>query len=126
MQAKPFSCYFSKEVVLVYQMGKVGSTSIYDLARTELTVPVFQIHRFRMVRGTFVDRGVLRTWFRSAWAKCLLWAIKNKEIKILSVTRERVSRSVSDFFQTLDCYIYANKLDKENVSTSELVGIFYS
>lgn len=121
-----FRALWSKKIILVYQMGKVGSTSIYDVARSKSGLPVFQLHRFRLIPGTFVDRGFVRTFFRKVWADLLFFVIKNKELKIISLTREPVSRNISDFFQTLDFYINVNGLDKKSLSASNLIEIFFN
>lgn len=115
----------SNEVYLIYQMGKVGSTSVYESLLEKSSVPVFQLHRFRLVPGTFVSRGAWKTFQRKLWARTLYFLVKNKNIKILSLTRKPVARNVSDYFQTLDHYLEVNNLKASSVTLDELKMIFY-
>lgn len=95
---------FSNEVIIVYQMGKVGSTSLYESLKKQSKLPVFQLHRFRLDNPHYVYRGSLRTIQRKIWAKILWLLVKRKEIKAISPVREPISRNASDFFQTFDLY----------------------
>ncbi|CAH0527275.1 putative capsular polysaccharide synthesis family protein [Vibrio hippocampi] len=115
---------FSKEVIIVYQMGKVGSTSLYNNIKRSTTVPVIQIHRLRLVPGTFVNRGGVRFQLRKIWVYVIKKAIRNKNIKIISVTRNPIKRNISDFFQTLDHFIKVNELNVKQLKTDELIEIF--
>lgn len=105
-------------------MGKVGSTSVYDSLLENASQPVFQIHRFRLVPGTYVSRGAIRTALRKIWARFLLFLIKRKDLRILSMTRDPVKRNVSDFFQTLDHFMSVNGIDRNDVKASDLKSVF--
>lgn len=103
--------------ILVYQMGKVGSSSILDsLKAMKLDRPIFHVHRlnpdniqrakvilreihgnhhsvnrFCLYEGRFVMKHVLQQ--------------PNKMLKIISLVREPVARNLSSFFHNLDIFI---------------------
>lgn len=116
-------CAFSSDVVIVFQMGKVGSTSLYKSIASQSSCPVFQIHRFDLSKNDFVNRGYIRTFFRSVWAKILLLVISKKNIKLICPVREFISRNVSDYFQTLDFYV--TKYDLNVADSDSLSDAFY-
>jgi len=73
--------------VIVYQMGKVGSLSIYRSLRKYYDGVVIHTHDFEH------DHDDVRI------RKLYKWFQEGRELKIISLTREPVSRNVSAFFQ---------------------------
>jgi len=97
--------YINKDLVLVYQYGKVGSTTIshsvpnsinvHDLYGTVMCPPGFKYRHGLFYRKIYfpIDRLVRRTLIR-----------RNKKIKIIVPVRDPVDRNVSMFFQDLPFY----------------------
>ncbi len=75
--------------VLIYQMGKVGSSSLYSSLRNYCPV-VIQCHRLGEDD---------RDWRVRQLYKMVFLEKKQLPMKIISLTREPISRNISDFFQ---------------------------
>lgn len=89
--------------ILVYQMGKVGSKSIYD-SLTSAGIDAFHVHRI----GADVHPNLFRR------------VVENKErAKVITLVREPVSHSISTFFQHLEKY--CNSPDAANLPNDELL-----
>lgn len=100
--------------VLVYQMGKVASSSIYDSLKLR-EVSVFHVHRLNVenilaVKRAHIEKGV------SPPSSDVLGRYLNKKItstkkpaKIISMVREPVGRNISAFFQNLN---YINNIEQ--------------
>ena len=74
--------------VHVYQMGKVGSTSIYRSLKHQYSGVVLQTHDFsQQHKNPKVER--LYQWT----------IVEAKPLKVISLTREPIGRNVSAFFQ---------------------------
>jgi hypothetical protein len=103
------------ELILVYQMGKVGSTTVrVSLRAAGLDVPVRQIHFLsqdiideneRILRKRFpsVKRGFL---YRHLWEcqylrKQVDKGLKGRRWRVVTLTRDPIARNISAFFQTL-------------------------
>lgn len=99
----------SRDPILVYQMGKVGSTSIARSLRVATNLPVLQLHWLSDAGfGRWVERTAgsgrkgphywgsvyFRKWLRR---QARYW-------RIISPVREPVARNVSAFFQALDIW----------------------
>jgi hypothetical protein len=115
----------SKKVILVYQMGKVGSTSLLQALVQDSESPVFQVHRFNLKNPHYVNRGIWRTFIRSMWAKLLLILVQGKEIRIISPVRQPIDRNISDFFQTID-HFQQRYLSEAPLDLQEIVKVFYA
>jgi len=114
-----------KEPVMIYQMGKVGSKSIYAALNNCGIDLLFHVHRLNPAniekvkvdaksRGLILDEEVEgKRLFRFV-------AQSHQKVRIITLVREPVRRNVSAFFQNLNQYV------KENHSASELVRIFFS
>lgn len=74
--------------VFVYQMGKVGSTSIYESLKQRYGGNVLHAHTF----GPFHSSAEVRALFRYHHAE-------QAPIKIITLVREPVTRNLSAFFQ---------------------------
>ena len=74
--------------VFVYQMGKVGSTSIFKSLQKSYSGAVFHGHYFDAFHSELGIRE-LYAWYASG----------NRNIKLISLIREPVTRNISAFFQ---------------------------
>lgn len=73
--------------ILVYQVGKVGSTSIH-ISLQQKNLPSFHVHNFQ-----------INYFASSKYKKLYNLAIGKRPIKIISLVREPISRDISSFFQ---------------------------
>lgn len=97
--------------ILVWQMGKVGSTSIEEAVRdSDVSAPFLRAHLLNpemIVRGETYRRARARgtrEYLRSdAIREALLSSAQ--PWKIITVVREPMGRNLSAFFQNLDVYI---------------------
>ncbi len=100
--------------IIVYQMGKVGSSSIYDsLQGLDLDVPVYHIHYLNHLDETEAKIRASGSTHPSAYVYVNKGRALEKELQtkykgkvhLISLTREPVSRNVSAFFESLDAWI---------------------
>jgi hypothetical protein len=103
--------------ILVYQMGKVGSSSIFDSIKSAgVYRPLFHIHFLNLssiqnaeerLRKHFGNRGSVNRWAlyesRFVLRRFLQRPVKN--LKLVSLVREPVARNISSFFSNLDLFI---------------------
>lgn len=102
--------------VLVYQMGKVGSTSTYR-SLSEAGVDCIQVHRIhpssiRLVRRTYLEKGIAPKDEEIGMA---IWEGLQKSddpVKIITMVREPVSRNISAYFQNLNHFFQDRKVDE--------------
>ena len=77
--------------VHVYQMGKVGSTSIYRSLSQQYPGAVLHTHSFSPNHEN-PNTGILRDWA----------LVKKRPLKVISLTREPIGRNVSAFFENFE------------------------
>ncbi len=102
---------WSQPPVLVYQMGKVGSSSVYRSLR-DLDLPggVEHVHLLEnldaveaSVRSAYADpAGSLRQIRRGREIRARMRRSRDVQWKVVSLVRDPVERNVSAFFQNLD------------------------
>lgn len=115
----------SGQAVLIYQMGKVGSTSLYHyLQSIDLPSPVFRIHRFRLDNNDYVKRGYIRNSKYRYWAWLQYQVLKNCQLKVICMTRSPAERNLSDFFQTISTFEKRRGFKFNQLSAGELQKIF--
>jgi hypothetical protein len=121
--------------IIVFQMGKVGSSSVYDaLCDLDLDVPVYHAHvlnRFDVyaegVRRTRVapetdlaaieeGRTLRKNIDRARWKK---WAL-------VSLVRLPIPRAISGFFEGVDAYVpdFWTRLAAQEITVTELHETF--
>lgn len=97
--------------ILIYQMGKVGSTSITRaLKKSTLDNPVFHIHWFSqkgLARAKQIYQSTRDPIFGMHLQRCRLLRKKldNKEItkfKVITLVRDPIAREISSFFQNIE------------------------
>jgi len=108
-----FRYYLRKNTpVFIYQMGKVGSKSVFKSLCHQYSGIVLHAHYFN---PNHTDWRVRRLYH---------WAIaKAMPLNVISLTREPISRNVSAFFQNFDS-ITGVSYHKANFSLEELKSIF--
>ncbi|MGB3492752.1 MAG: putative capsular polysaccharide synthesis family protein [Elainellaceae cyanobacterium] len=140
MTGKPFyrSLDDEKELILVHQMGKVGSTSIYDSlkARSEFSSRVFHTHvlnpagvprglshlikpeRIQLHKNHFLDSlylwNILSNPDRSSKSSEKRW-------KIITLVREPIARNISAYFQNIRLEIaFPKSIEQGEIDEKEL------
>ncbi|WP_417558551.1 putative capsular polysaccharide synthesis family protein [Mesoflavibacter zeaxanthinifaciens] len=108
---------FSKPLVLIYTMGKVGSTSVYESLKNNTSqFNVIHVHTlssvYLKVRERFIKKVVYKNKYyaRHIYTTLLwkpIWVRKSlkkviKPIHIVTVIREPIGRNISLFFQWLE------------------------
>ena len=90
--------------ILLYQMGKVGSSSIYrTLQQSGIKNPIYQVHYLsddltaQKIKHSKVGKFPYHLELGSALQKKI--PKKRIKVKIISLVREPVSREISNFFQ---------------------------
>ncbi len=99
-----------KTPVVIYTMAKVGSMSIYRSVKNQLKRSVFHIHTMNQEK---IDRAYDLCREKGLWpdAKSLGGLIfnrkvrKRKNVKIISLVRDPISRNVSAFFEVFRYHV---------------------
>lgn len=106
-----------KEKVLVYQMGKVGSSSIVSSLKKYFDV--YHVHGDRDFREKYPDKEYM-------WEQ-----IKNREKKwtVISGVRDPIEQNISNFFQNIDNkrvphYYVGTREEVEKKTTEQLIDFF--
>lgn len=134
--------FIKSEFLLIYQMGKVASTSIENSLkrRSDLKFHIYHIHSFYspISYEMFKNFNCVK-YYHSLWDRFIYYIRnviilslfkRNKRIKIISLVREPVSRNVSMFFQDIQIPVFElsklfdNRLDS-NSNLKALEKIFY-
>lgn len=106
---KIYNKFNDDNLILVYQMGKVGSTSIEN-SLNEIGIENIHLHHLFLQKQFKYDKFKEKFWGKTK--KILLGRLKlyiisnNSNIKIVSLTREPISRNISAMFQNLYKFIY--------------------
>ena len=103
--------------ILIYQMGKVGSSSILDsLKGMKLDRPIFHVHHLnpsnihrgeRILQDTYGSRYSVNRFclYEGRFVKKHLLQHTDTRLKIISLVRDPVARNLSSFFHNLDIFI---------------------
>lgn len=93
--------------VLVYTMGKVGSSTVSDSVK-KAGFPVFDIHTLdneriqKILRTQKFDKIANHIFRSSVVLKDYQSELRNKDLKIISLIREPSERNLSGFFQNIE------------------------
>ncbi|GAA4826801.1 putative capsular polysaccharide synthesis family protein [Algivirga pacifica] len=106
-----------KEIVLIYSIGKVGSSSVYSsIKSSEVNIPTFHLHSLAPERieeqKEYYRSGVRNSVpFHLIQSTAMLEALKsyNGKIYLLTPIREPISRELSSIFQ--DSFNFSNSKD---------------
>ncbi len=109
------------EPILIYQMGKVGSTTIYEtLKHSGIENSIYHIHYLSERRiinaiNTYenLDRSLVPMHLRRSRILVKKIDLQNDKIKVIALTREPVGRVVSEFFQNI-YYFSTETLSSKN------------
>jgi hypothetical protein len=130
----------SPSIVLVYSMGKVGSSSVFESLKATIDQPIYQIHslniedtkkfwkKIKLHQSYFnrdcIDREKIVSRFLSYRFSRILG---QKNLKIISIVRDPVSRNISHFFENIDMYFrdFKKRLNLEDIEMKDLVNVFW-
>jgi len=108
-----FKYYLRKNTpVLVYQMGKVGSKSVFKSLCRQYSGVVLHAHKFHPNHANWRVRRLYH------------WVVEEgMPLNVISLTREPISRNVSGFFQIFEKVAGVN-YNSSNFTPEELKAIF--
>ena len=96
--------------VIVFQMGKVGSSSIYEsLKRIGLNLPIYHAHVLRPTQLVAIEKLIKANWsptrnplhlWHSLFLQNKLKQKPRKKWKVITLVRDPIARNISAFFQT--------------------------
>ncbi len=132
--------YNSDDLIFVFQMGKVGSSTIIK-SLDNININNIQVHSFYKemndtlyrnykfykdaVHMKFIKR--LKGYFSTKYVASLVRKrFKNKKTKIISLVRDPVSRDIAHYFQQIQFPIYEmyrENLEKKIYINSEYFGL---
>ncbi len=124
-----------QDPVLVYQMGKVGSSSIYySLLRLDLDVPIHQIHFLNHIdhyeqwmRSTMPNNTAAPKLFGLARSiRRELDSAPGRRWNLISLVRAPIPRAISSFFQNLDAAFpsYRQRVAENQLTAREIADFF--
>jgi hypothetical protein len=131
------------DLVLVYQMGKVGSTGVVQAVRSALPDAfIFQVHVLTPAHLAEGEETFRRAWStrsgdpRTLWqaeylVECLAEPHRGGRWQIITLVRDPIARNVSAFFQILDDqlrYGYRDKVAARGLPAvvDELLQIYWT
>jgi len=103
--------FHKRPPILIYQMGKVGSTSITEaLEKSSLDNPIFHIHWFSqegLSRAEQIYKSTRDPVFRMHLQRCRLLrkkldSRKITKFKVITLVRDPIAREISSFFQNIE------------------------
>jgi hypothetical protein len=100
----------SRPLVLIYQMGKVGSSTIQASLKTVRGINCFQIHRLnpnvseRMVSELGITNEPALRRLQQSRAIYEEVIQRRRPAKIISLVREPIGRNISAYFENLDLF----------------------
>ncbi|ACK64155.1 conserved hypothetical protein [Rippkaea orientalis PCC 8801] len=100
------------ELILVHQMGKVGSSSIYKgLKKLNLGIPIYHTHVLNPKQLEDLRQKIKSYNYRRYGERVITELYLHKQIqqglngktwKIITLVREPIGKNISDFFENLD------------------------
>ena len=133
-----FSNLRSREPLLIYQTGKVGSSTVLkSLKALDLDMPIFHIHTLTpegIAHGEAIHGHSLRSHFPRS--KHLLESqylrremdrgLNGKKWKIVTLVREPVARNISSLFQIIDLLLpnFIDRYESKSIKVEELTELF--
>jgi len=98
-----------KRIVLVYQMGKVASSSYASLLDEFDDLKVFHVHRLNKIQNdknieSYLSKGIMTLAFRELRWKMIRTYILTKKVDVFLLTaiRDPIARNLSAYFQNID------------------------
>lgn len=130
------------EPIIVYQMGKVGSSTIVaSLRALNLNKPIYHVHSLILARissrkqiyqqmfrnGGDGDLRRVKHLFASRYLyKKLARGAAGKNWKVISLVRDPVAMNISGFFQIIDYYLpnFFERYENRDISIEDAIAVF--
>jgi Putative capsular polysaccharide synthesis protein len=123
---KSYQMLSDKDIILVYQMGKVGSNSIrWSLEKLGIGAP--HIHSLYKNRGYELYKNFLLSKMYYPLHKKVLCSLfyawqrfklrRRKHLKVITLVREPISVNISSFFHNLSYFSY--EIEQKNANSIE-------
>ena len=118
--------------ILIYQMGKVGSTSVYkSLKRSAAKHPIFHIHwlsKEGLIRATKLNDDINDPIFDMHLRRCRLLRSKYdtnraKKWKFITLVRDPIDREISNVFQDIEIFHRHLINDKKQVNLDDTLAL---
>ena len=114
--------------IVVYQMGKVGSSSVTESLKLAGVNHVFHVHRMnpdniQRVRKEYLDNNQRPLDEKVGERLCRSIVERRRKAKFITLVREPISRNISAFFQNFMRFTGA-EYDDADYTIEELVEIF--
>ncbi|BAG03115.1 putative capsular polysaccharide synthesis family protein [Microcystis aeruginosa] len=120
--------------IIIYQMGKVGSSSVMKSLKKKAILPLFHVHfllknadnrsfynpNVYEILSVKLEREMLLRQGKFLYNKIIA---PKKQVKIISLTREPIGRNVAAFFQNFERET-GKKYEQSNFTPQELRDIF--
>ncbi len=130
-----FKEYGIKEPILIYQMGKVGSRTVYrSLKALGLGVPVYHCHLLNdldkiedaIIKSRANPKETLAEIRNGRKLRSQIFEGKYKKWNLISLVRDPIKRNISAFFQNItevipDVY---EKYNNNSISIDEIINSF--
>ena len=108
--------------IIIYQMGKVGSTSVYDsIWKTGL--PVYHFHKLNVKAIAKIEQNHIKQGreipkhFKKSKKAYFKFVNNQTPLFIISAVRDPIARNISAFFQNFQYYIGPDRnIEKQNIS----------
>lgn len=130
------------EFVLIYQMGKVGSSTLLkSLRKINIPQPIYKVHFLnpqtnQEIRAksayTKKTRNELLIPRHLIIDKCFCQKIhrilaRSQQLKLITSVRDPISRSISSFFQNITKILpcFQRRLESRKVSVQELINLYW-
>lgn len=119
----------NKTAIIIYQMGKVGSTSIFESLKN-YGLRVFKVHKLHPTKNFRFNPSINGlaikppSWFGENEHVYKSYISTKQQVKIICPIREPFSRNISAFFQNLEQFTKV-KQSKTSLGTKELIEIFF-
>ena len=128
--------------LLIYQMGKVGSTTINKLLKTsQLNQPIYKIHvlskdgiknalqhykQINKINKQFDWERAQHVFESEILRKEILKNSKTRNWRIITLTREPIARNISSFFSRIDLYFpdFQRKISSGLIPVNDIIDIF--
>jgi hypothetical protein len=132
-----FMRLYCKDQIIIYQMGKVGSSSIQKSLRAlHMGVAIYHVHHLardpRPRSGSANVTGKKPVPPRHYWASLYLWKLirkfgENYRWKIVTLVRDPVATNISAFFQNVQMNIYEldQLADDGTLNVDRLIETFF-
>lgn len=125
----------SKEIILVHQMGKVGSSSIVkSLGAMQLDIPIYHTHFLNSERLenqlNHVRTNGRKPEKHLIVSKCLQEVISkgknDRSWKIVTLVREPISRNISAFFENINIFLpdFVQRYHSGSLKIDEVIDVF--